>query len=199
MTELEELIQLLSIPEGENLLDEKFGEIASALMNDWLLQIENEKYRIAELEFYFNSDTHQDSYAHGHSQQKSIGKWYFHGSGIDITIGSQNALGGILIRALQKLPYEAQLSKGYTYGPLNILTEIFSIIPSIESHPLTFGLKKALPGELKNEQVLACPRVGLNPDKDLHQTCNKNYRFLILWNKQHKDKEKYKHLFDLCK
>ena len=72
------------------------------------------KYRIAEIEFYFNdSNVHPDTFTHGDDLQTKIGKWYFHrfGStykvgtykGMDLSFGKDKAFGGILIRAISSL------------------------------------------------------------------------------------------------
>ena len=64
--------------------------IANQLMNKWDIQSNEKKYRITEIEFYINSAAHKDTYAHGHKLQKTTGKWYMHGSGMDITCGNKD-------------------------------------------------------------------------------------------------------------
>jgi 3-methyladenine DNA glycosylase Mpg len=161
-----------------------FKRIASELMNDWILISNDNKYRIAEIEFYFNhKGLHEDSYTHGHELQKQSGKWYLHGSGIDITFGNEDCYGGILIRALQDLQDE----KNYIYGPINSLTEIFKNFGDVYKHQITVGLERDSEGLIKKEKPIAAPRVGLNKAKDalMHE---KFYRFLVLPKKKHADK-----------
>lgn len=40
--------------------------------------INNKKHRLAEIEFYFNSQHFQDPYPHGDVVQQTCGSWYFH-------------------------------------------------------------------------------------------------------------------------
>src|ERR1017187_501642 len=87
---------LLTIADETNeACSESFRRIAEKLMNLYQLQVKDNFYRIIDCEFYYSSKKHQDPYAHGHERQKSKGEWYFHGSGLDITIGNGEALGGI--------------------------------------------------------------------------------------------------------
>ena len=73
--------------ENNNIIDD-FARIADDLMNRWILKCEGSQYRITEIEFYFQSDSHNDMYTHAHKLQKETGRWYFHGSGVDLSFGS---------------------------------------------------------------------------------------------------------------
>ncbi|WP_292657280.1 hypothetical protein, partial [Nitratifractor sp.] len=88
-----------------------FCKIATFLMK--CVEIESSftdnKYTISELEFYYCRDDHEDCYCHSYEsykkgydhKQKQRLCWYFHGSGMDITIGDgKNIYGGILIRSV---------------------------------------------------------------------------------------------------
>jgi len=99
-------------------------------MNQYALFINNIPHRLAELEFYFCGDKHQDIFTHQDDLQSTSGNWYFHkvgtgykgGSykGIDITFG-QNGFGGILIRAIETIDGE------YIEGPSKVVDTILSL------------------------------------------------------------------------
>jgi hypothetical protein len=171
----------LSINETSPEMD--FKRIATELMNDWVLQVNAKRYRIAEVEFYFKSDEHLDPYTHGHPLQKEMGKWYFHGSGIDITFGNNNYHGGILLRAI----YSIDDVENYKYGPLKTVEEIFSNFSSVFDGQFTFKLSPALTDEIKKVDVYSAPRVGLNPNLN-QDYCKRPYRFLIMPKEKHANK-----------
>ena len=159
-----------------------FERIANELLNKWILEVNNSKYRIAEIEFYLKSGQHNDTYTHGHELQKTTGNWYFHGSGIDLTFGTSESYGGILIRAIYNI-----LDNKYIHGPLNTVTELFSNLGTAYSSSFQFGLTPDTNGLLNYERVFKAPRVGLNPEKD-KESFNQNYRFLIMPKQKHLDK-----------
>jgi hypothetical protein len=160
-----------------------FKRIATELMNKWLLLAGDTQYRIAEIEFYLRDDQfHRDIYTHGHEIQKTSHRWYFHGSGIDITFGKGSYYGGILLRAIYDLKNDR-----YTYGPIQILSGIFSKFPGIHDTHLPFGLIPDESGLLAFEEPIAAPRIGLNAKLDINM-CSKNYRFLIMAKRKHADK-----------
>jgi len=162
-----------------------FQRIANDLLNNWVLKVENALYRIAEIEFYYKKgEFHNDTYIHGHDLQKQKGKWYFHGSGIDLTFGDGEAFGGILIRAICKVNDK---EKKYCYGPLNCILEIFSNLSSIYKPEMYFCLIPATEGQIEIEKPICAPRVGLNPGKDTVMY-NKYYRFLVMPKQKHADK-----------
>lgn len=107
-------------------LDRSFEETATELMNDWVIWSNGTPYRIAELEFYVRNADHDDNYTHGHPLQRTNGKWYMHGSGIDITCSSDDHYGGILIRALQNLVDTS--ATGYVYGPITFAAKRIVVI-----------------------------------------------------------------------
>ncbi len=164
-------------------IDTDFQRIANDILNHWVLKVEDALFRITEIEFYYkNAEYHIDSYIHGHELQKQKGKWYFHGSGIDITFGDGEAFGGILIRAIYNIT-----DKKYCYGPLNCILEIFSNLTSIYKSEMSFCLIPSTKGLFEIEKPIRTPRVGLNPEKDtiMH---SKYYRFLIMPKQKHADK-----------
>lgn len=162
-----------------------FKRIANDLLNKWAIKVEDALYRITELEFYYkNAESHNDTYIHGHDLQKQKGKWYFHGSGIDLTFGDCNTHGGILIRAICRINDD---HKKYIYGPLNCILEIFSNLTSIYKPEISFCLIPAIEGMFEIEKPICAPRIGLNPSLDpiMHA---KNYRFLVMPKQKHADK-----------
>jgi hypothetical protein len=159
-----------------------FNRIASELMNEYVLKVENTEYRVTEIEFYYKDDMHNDTYIHSHPLQKTKGKWYFHGSGIDLTFGSEEAFGGILLRAIYNLN-----SGAYIYGPINIITEIFGNIHSIFEINLSFGFVSTKVGQFNFEEPIHVPRVGLNSNKN-SKMYEKPYRFLIMPKQKHAEK-----------
>lgn len=169
---------------NENNFDSDFKRIAEDLMNHWILKIESKKYRIAEIEFYLKSESHNDAYTHGHKLQLEKERWYFHGSGFDLTFGANGFYGGILIRALYDFNGD-----NYTYGPLNCVTELFSNIGHIYETNLSFGLIPAKPNDFELEKPIPAPRVGLNPIKD-NEKFDSFYRFLIMPKQKHAEKTK---------
>ncbi len=169
----------------EDKIDVDFQRIANDLLNHWVLKVEEALYRITEIEFYYKNDkSHNDTYIHGNELQKQKGKWYFHGSGIDLTFGEGESFGGILIRAICKV---SDKDIKYCYGPLNCILEIFSNLSSIYKPEISFCLIRAKEGLFEIEKPIQAPRIGLNPEKD-PEMWNKNYRFLVMPKQKHADK-----------
>lgn len=169
---------------NESNIDSDFQRIAFDLMNRWILKVESKVYRITEIEFYFKSESHNDEYTHRHNLQMEKERWYFHGSGIDITFGANGFYGGILIRAIYDFT-----SDNYIYGPLNCLTELFSNIDFVYEKNISFGLAKANPTDFEIDKPIAAPRVGLNSEKDKGKY-DSLYRFLIMPKKRHAEKSR---------
>ena len=167
---------------GADNIDSDYKRISFDLLNKWVIKFGTYRYRICEIEFYLKSETHNDAYTHGHPLQKEKGRWYFHPSGVDITFGSDGSYGGILIRALYNID-----NGDYIYGPLNCVTELFSNIENIYETKLSFGLIPVDQSDVKIENPIAAPRVGLNPLKDIdkHKAL---YRYLIMPKRKHAEK-----------
>lgn len=166
-------------------IDEDFQRIADKLMNHWILKAGEEEYRITEIEFYVNNAGHEDDYTHMHDLQKTNGKWYFHGSGLDLTCGNENMYGGILLRAIWNINKKEE----YHYGPLKLLTEIFSHLDSIYESEFSIGLVFDTNNKIEFEKPIAAPRVGLNPQKnpDMYENL---YRYLVMPKYKHAEKTK---------
>jgi hypothetical protein len=173
--------------DNEN-IEMSFNRIASDIMNDWILKANNSSYRICELEFYYKSESHQDPYIHGHKLQTQMGKWYFHGSGLDLTFGSEKYHRSILIRAIYNLDEEK-----YIYGPLNSVTELLGNLPGIYGGDFILQFQKDDKDKIKKETKIIpvkAPRVGLSAVKDNDgKFCDKKYRFFVMPKEKHLGKE----------
>lgn len=183
-------------------IEKSFERIAEELMNKYSIKVKDTYYRIVDCEFYFrNEDTHNDIYVHGHDQQKKNGSWYFHGSGMDITIGNEeeNSLGGILIRGIAKLSDTKNANGDYievnkkSIGPLNVLTSIFSHFENIFDSNNSFYLvnKNEITNANFNSTVLyRFPRIGLNIRRNENGFHEKLYRFIAFPYLPHAEKGK---------
>ncbi|MBC9932892.1 DNA-3-methyladenine glycosylase [Chitinophaga qingshengii] len=176
-----------------------FRTIANTLMNKYLLRVRDSYYRIVDCEFYYCSSTHNDPYAHSHEHPgNSYGEWYFHGSGMDITLTTDHSFGGILIRGIAPLSDTGHIPtrNGAIAGPLKVCTEIFKQFGSIlREDPLHFGLADifSVPtfGLTRQARLFAVPRVGLNNSKDNEDNYGgRPYRFLSFLYLPHKESEK---------
>jgi len=100
--------------------------VSDAFANNLLLKVNEVYYKIVEFEFYIHSekDIHQDKYTHQHPDQLTFGKLYFHGSGMDITIGDGINFGGILIRGVVRIDNNKPTKS--VFGPLMVVNEILS-------------------------------------------------------------------------
>lgn len=163
-------------------IEGSFNSIASELMNEYVLKVNDTDYRITEIEFYYQGGNHNDNYIHGHSLQMTKGKWYFHGSGIDLTFGSEGIYGGVLLRAIYNLK-----TSEYIYGPIKIITEIFSNVPSVFDTNISFGLIRTENTFLELEKPIKAPRVGLN-EKTNPNMYKELYRYLIMPKQKHSEK-----------
>jgi len=59
-------------------INDKFNLFAKQLLNDYKLVINDEKCSIEEIELYYHSADHEDSYTHNSKDQLKNSKWYFH-------------------------------------------------------------------------------------------------------------------------
>jgi 3-methyladenine DNA glycosylase Mpg len=115
------------------ILNKIIKKIPNLLLNNSVLLVNNKEFRIIEIEFYVNSDEHQDKYTHCSSDQFKYGLWYFHkfknGSyksgtfkGLDLTLGSKDIAYGILIRSIQDLS-DGKITEGCCNCVNKILSE----------------------------------------------------------------------------
>ena len=174
-----------------------FTHIANNLFNNYIIQVNDNFYRLLEIEFYYkDAHNHNDTYTHGHKYQKRSGYWYFHPSGIDITIGNEKAPGGILLRSIEKLAPEPtdKKTEQYYFGPHKVLTELTSgLYGCFDNKPDVFALVAVKESGVEIEPVpekdiIRCERIGLSDrDEAFHKSL---YRYLIHPNLPHKEKTK---------
>jgi hypothetical protein len=173
-------------------VESSLDRVATSLFTDYVLVVNQDYYRLLDIEFYYYApNSFEDVYAHKHEAQLQIGKWYFHGSGIDITFGNGTCHGGILIRAIAKLTGEGHGDKNGIYkeihGPLNVKTEIFSNLSSaFEKEPNYLYLKDVSmermgANMIPPDYVVRTNRIGLNKERDSTDGSflNGKYRFVI--------------------
>ena len=189
------------IDESPETCSHSFRKIAERLMNDFQIRVNDQFYRITECEFYFKSEKHADPYVHGHERQKaSNGEWYFHGSGLDITMGNGACYGGILLRGIAAVKPTGNIPTRLDAisGPLNVCRELFNQMgTAFTNDPIHFGLvdisRDPMAANMKTAKVFAAPRIGLNENKPEGTSYwNKPYRFLTFLHLPHKESEKVK-------
>lgn len=188
-------------PNSAETILESFTTIATKIFNNFQLEINKNYYRFLDIEFYYSSESFKDIYAHRHPEQLKMNKWYFHGSGIDMTIGNGENYGGILIRGLAKLSGEISPDKLYVekeiHGQLNVQTEICSKFHDIFSEKAnTFCLHDISRDRQSTmmkipTHIIKTRRIGLNASKDTSPDkvfYNGKYRFVIFPHLKLKDK-----------
>ena len=137
---LKQLEQIVSALKDKNELTKKIEDCARMLLLKYVLQVQDERYDILEIEFYLNNGRdHQDPYAHSVQYPKRIkpiqgviGSWYFHRfagidtythtrRGLDLTVGDANEgiYGGILIRSIRNQDKGIVIS-----GPSRVVGEL---------------------------------------------------------------------------
>lgn len=168
-----------------------FKRIATSLMSDHVLIVSETTYRFTSLEFYyFEKDNHPDIYSHQHAHQSTSGEWYFHGSGLDITFGSEGVYGGILIRGIKHLN-----EKKYFNGPLICVQELFKGFGSVNNDKMQYfyiaEIQDKMGALMEEQNVYYSRRVGLNKKVDKSEGgrfYNGMYRFFINPKETQKDK-----------
>ncbi len=156
------LQQLLPLNEPDN-----FPIIAEELLLRTQIVVNGHVLRILEIEFYLCSDTHPDIFCHQFADQKTNLQWYFHraseklhsykgGSykGLDITCGSANSYGGILIRSIQN-----ETSTQIIQGPCNCVNHILDLCK-------TASVKDLVVDKLGNDLSVSNSILRLEPRLD---------------------------------
>ena len=107
-----------------------FSAIADTIMNDYVLSVKGDEYRICEIEFYLKDKDHNDEYVHGDKDQSKYGVFYFHKyktgtyksgtyKGMDMTFGNKDSFYGILIRSIMNVS-----TNEFIEGPCKCVNEI---------------------------------------------------------------------------
>lgn len=179
----------------ENITPDVVQQIASSLLNKYVLVVGDKEFRIGEVEFYIKNNTHNDQYTHGDVNQKKFAKWYFHRyhggayksgtyKGLDLTLGNDTTYFGILIRSIYDQEENIMID-----GPCKTVNKILELNGCQDVKQFMSDKKDPLSARTKNnfhlmrkthlnvEQIYKGPRIGLSdkyPEwKDVH------YRFLI--------------------
>lgn len=107
--------------------------MAKALLQNYVICVNDNKFQICEIEFYINCEFHPDTYTHGDILQKNFGKIYFHRmngrsyksgtfKGTDITLGNEHMFFGILIRSMYDIKNNTMIC-----GPCNCVNMILAL------------------------------------------------------------------------
>jgi len=196
------------VKEKKSISQNKFDKIAKLLLNGTVLKINDNNYRICEIEFYLRNEDHDDEYTHCNEDQSQFGKWYFHKykngtyksgtyKGLDLTLGTKDKYCGILIRSIYNIDDDEFIT-----GPcksVNKVLEEYSkksvedftknkLLSAIENKH-NFVLEDS---ELEKEEIYVGKRVGLS-DK-YPEFADRNYRYLIMKDKIKKQKKDLKKL-----
>lgn len=153
--------------------DSEFEKIAFELLNNYAIQNHESTYRITEIEFYWNSPSHNDqsTYLRNHVNPKN-GEWFFHYSGVDIALKSEKlkGFGGILIRGI----YCTKHKKPYK-GPMVCAMKLFSGTSVFSESIKTRIIEHSFEKKILNKS----PRVGLGENAVKSGTDLLEYRFTI--------------------
>lgn len=165
----------------EKNVEKSFDIIAEKLFKDFKMVANNTIYRFLEIEFYYHSDENRDNQTYQNEKQKTNGKWFFHYSGIDITIGSDNSHGGILIRSIGKLDSNGQISE-YICGPLKLKDELLNNYNSVDTNSKFLCLENVpnifIYDRIKDYKKTV--RIGIDKKKD---NFGKEYRHVLFADK----------------
>ena len=197
---MEDIKRLLKKVDEKNSND-IFKQIASKLINEYVILVNAKKFFITELEFYYHSDNHPDPYAHKHKLQYEFGKFYVHEKdgnrgGIDFTLGdsAKNICCGVLLRGLK------DTENIYTTGPNNVKKIVFYNNLNVGNYT---ELQKIIDGNtkvvidtevIKREKIYHSTRIGLKPTFEDFEFNGKYvyklHRFIAYKKKAHAYKEK---------
>ncbi len=188
---------------------DRMKSMANELMNNSVLKVGQNEYRLTEIEFYlFKEAGFPDPYTHRNPLQLTSNHWYFHRSsknhilkpvnriGLDLTCGieSEQVFGGILIRGMMDINDETK----YWFEPSKIVKKLVgSDEPSKEqlaeieqyqakNNPFIMLVDKEL---TVKKSVYECPRFGLK-DKGETPFYMAPFRFITFGDRKHKEKEK---------
>ena len=168
-----EFLQIKSESEDMSYYERTFAEIARKLFNEYAIQTFDSLYRITEIEFYWDSTNHKDksTYQRNHVDPKS-GEWFFHYSGVDIALKSENnnGYGGILLRSI----YDINKKELYK-GPLVSVMKLFSGTNAFNGLIQT----KIITHQFSPDEILQTERIGLGDNAKQNGADKLRYRFLI--------------------
>ena len=153
--------------------EKKFTEISQKLFNEFAIETSDSKYRITEVEFYWNSSNHKDESTYKRKYvNPETGEWFFHYSGVDIALMSENknGYGGILIRSIY------DINKNVTYkGPLVSVMKLFSGTNAFSDTIQT----KIISYKFSADKIKQTERIGIGNNGKANGADKLRYRFLI--------------------
>lgn len=189
-------------------------ELAKYLLFDTHIVVNNNNYRMLEIELYICNDIHYDIFTHCHKEQKNMLTWYFHQmsdkehsykggtyKGVDITCGYHNGYGGILIRSIMD-----EENGNVIEGPCKVVNEILdktvndnirTLVVDKLQNVLSCTSNDSLKLEEKHYEetdMYKATRIGLslkgNNIEEKNKWFGSNYRFVIFKEKIKKEKKK---------
>ena len=104
--------------------ESEFKEIALRLFQNYAIINHESTFRFVDVEFYWNSKTHQDNSTYKRKYvEPNNGEWFFHYSGVDIALRNNETggYGGILIREIYDIN-----KKEFYRGPMVCYMKLFS-------------------------------------------------------------------------
>lgn len=151
----------------------EFDSIAEKLLNHYAIQNHESLYRLTEIEFYWNSPTHNDesTYKRNHTDPEN-GDWFFHYSGVDIALKSAilKGHGGILIRGIYSKK-EEKIYKGPMVCAMKLFSRTSAFSKSIETRFVEYPFEP--------KQITKKPRVGLGKNAVESGTDLLEYRYMV--------------------
>lgn len=189
-------------------------DLAKYLLFETRISANGSSYRMLEIELYVNNTLHPDIFTHCNKEQKNMLTWYFHQmsekdhsykggtfKGLDISCGTNNGHGGILIRSIMNETTNAVIE-----GPCNVVNELLkqakvNTIKELVIDKFNDNLSCTLHALLKleefhydSEDLYVAPRIGLSMKGDnlekKQEYVNKNYRYIVFKDKIKKEKKK---------
>ncbi|GAB4383303.1 MAG: hypothetical protein Kow0075_15410 [Salibacteraceae bacterium] len=170
MTDLKHLLTPAIGPHMAN----EFKRMGNELLQNWQIEKEGECYAILEAEFLLktSNDVHCDPFVDDAPTQHKFGRWYFGQGGADITFGSTDYAGAILIRSVRCI----NNSNGDVIGPMRVFRLLFEDGGSVTGE--CTGVKLVKRGTPEDDvEVMAVPRVYLSVDFDAENTTKLKYVF----------------------
>ena len=119
MDNLKQLLSCLNDKSSVEDVQKTFAQIAEILLYKSHLETSLGKYRMIEIEFYFNNQWPRDSNTIPRIEEP--GMWWLHEWGVDISLNSKNGFyGGVLIRSIIDEDEDR-----YICGPQKCCQELF--------------------------------------------------------------------------
>lgn len=150
-----------------------FKTIAQKLFNDYAIQTNDSLFRLIEIEFYWNSESHIDksTYARKYVDPKT-GDWFFHYSGVDIALRDEETggYGGILIRGILDVNNH-RIFKGPQVCVMKLFSETNAFSESIKTRIIEHKFEDAV--------ITSTQRIGLSKSPILDGADKLSYRFTI--------------------